>query len=96
MVMSMSMNRPCHPVFWCFTDVGVDSGGFGIFGACMRMFTMKSVLYHACTADAWCFVPSNIDVDIVVAKRKAWEGIDVWEVIVPCERMDHWSEMERS
>ena len=94
--MSMSMNRPCHPTFRHFTDVGVDGGGFGIFGACMRMFMMKSVSYHVCTANACCFTPSNIDIDIVVAERKAWEGIDVQEVVVPCERMDHQSEMERS
>jgi len=96
MVMLMSMNRPHHPVFWHFTDVGVNGGGFSIFGACMRMFMTKSVSYHTCAANACCFAPSNIDVDIVVAKRKAREGIDVQEVIVPCERMDYQSEMERS
>jgi len=82
-------------VFRHFTDVGVDSGGFGVFSACTRMFMMKSMLYHACTANACCFAPSNIDVNVVVAKRKAREGIDVREVVVPCERMDHRSEMER-
>jgi len=94
--MSMSMNRPHHPAFRCFTDVGIDGGGFGVFGAYTRMFTTKSMSYCACAANACCFAPSNIDVDVVVAERKAREGIDVWEVIVPCERMDHWSEAERS
>ena len=94
--MSMSMNRPHHPAFQHFTDISVDSGGFSVFSACTHMFMTKSVSYRACTANACCFAPSNIDVDVVVAKRKAREGIDVWEVVVPCERMDHRSEMERS
>jgi len=39
----MSVNRPCHPAFWRFGGVGVDSGGFDGFGACAGMFTSKSV-----------------------------------------------------
>jgi len=62
----------------------------------MHMFMTKSVSYRACIANACCVTPSNVDVNVVVAERKAWEGVDVQEVIVPCERMEDRSEMERS
>jgi len=93
-IVSMLMNRPRHPAFRRFTGVGVDGGGFGGFGACTCTFTTKGVSYRACAANACCFAPSNVDVDVVVAERKAREGIDVREVVVPCERIEDRSEME--
>ena len=94
-IVSMSMNRPRHPAVRRFTGVGVDGGDSGIFGACTRMFTTKSVSYRARAANACCFAPSNVDVDVDGVERKApQEGIDVREVVVPCERMEDRSETE--
>jgi len=46
-IVSMSMDRPRHPAFWHFAGVGVDGGGFGVFGACARTFVAKSVSWRA-------------------------------------------------
>jgi len=39
-----------------------------------------------------CFAPRNVGVDVVLAEREAREGVDVWEVIVLCERMEERSQ----
>jgi len=50
--------------------------------------------YRARVANACCFAPGSTGVDIVVAEREAREDADVREVVVPCERMEEWSETE--
>ena len=45
-------------------------------------------------ANACCFAPGNVGVDVVVAEREARENVDVWEVVMPCERMEGQSETE--
>ena len=63
-----------------------------LVGACT--FATKSVSYHTCAANACCFAPGIVGIDVVVAEREAREDVDVQEVVVPCERMEDWSEMK--
>ena len=93
MIVLMSMDRPRQPAFCRFAGVGVDGGGFVGFGACARTFATKSASYHEPIANACCFAPGNIDVD-VMAEREAREDVDVRDVAVPCERMEERSETE--
>ena len=75
------MDRPRHPAFCCFAGVGVDGGGFDGFDACARTFATKRAPYRAPIANACCFAPGNVDVD-------------VRDVAVPCESMEERSETE--
>jgi len=63
---SMSTDRPRHPAFWRFTGVDVDGGDFDGFGACARTFMSKSVSHCARIANAYCFAPGNVRVDVIV------------------------------
>ena len=63
---SMSTDRPRHHAFWRFTGVDVDGGGFDGFGACARTFMSKSVSHCARMANAYCFAPGNVGVDVIV------------------------------
>ena len=92
-IVLISIDRPRHPAFWHFAGVGVDGGNFDGFGACTRTFVTKSASYRAPIANACCFAPGNVDVDII-AEREAREDVDVREVAVPCERMEKRSETE--
>jgi len=53
-----------------------------------------SVCRGARAANACCFAPGNVGVDVVVAEREAREDVDVQEVVMPCERMEEQSETE--
>ena len=50
--------------------------------------------YRTRIANACCFAPGSTGVDVVVAEREAREDVDVWDVVVPCERIEERSETE--
>ena len=94
-IVSVSIDRPRHPVFWCFTGIGTDGGDFNGFGAWVRAhFLNEDRVIRPRIANACCLAPGNAGVDVVVAESEAREGVDVQGVVVPCERMEDRSETE--
>ena len=65
-IMSMSMNGARRPAFGHFAAVGVEV----VISASLmreRMSMNMEVLYRPHMADACCFVPGNVGVDVVMA-----------------------------